>query len=98
MSPPKTALLILADGAEEMEAVISTDVLRRGGVEVTIAGLNGAGTVTCARKTKITPDAALKDVQSKTFDVVVLPGGQPGSNSLAAVRTIHVLDKEDPGV
>jgi protein DJ-1 len=30
----KTALLILADGAEEMEAVITVDVLRRGGVEV----------------------------------------------------------------
>ncbi|VDL80934.1 unnamed protein product [Nippostrongylus brasiliensis] len=30
----KTALLILADGAEEMEAVITADVLRRGGVEV----------------------------------------------------------------
>ena len=52
---------------------------------MTYAGLNGAGTVTCARKTVITPDAALKDVQSKTYDVLVLPGGQPGSNSLAAV-------------
>ncbi|KIH44228.1 hypothetical protein ANCDUO_25754, partial [Ancylostoma duodenale] len=80
---PKTALLILADGAEEMEAVITADVLRRGGVEVTYAGLNGAGPVTCARKTVITPDRALKDVQSTTFDAVILPGGQPGSNTLA---------------
>ena len=34
MSPPKTALIIIGDGVEEMEAVITADVLRRGGVEV----------------------------------------------------------------
>lgn len=32
-------MLILAEGAEEMEAVITADVLRRGGVDVTIAGV-----------------------------------------------------------
>ncbi|KHJ89087.1 DJ-1 family protein [Oesophagostomum dentatum] len=88
MSPPKTALLIIGDGAEEMEAVITADVLRRGGIEVTYAGLNGAGPVKCARKTVITPDAALKDVQSKTYDVLILPGGQPGSNNLAASELV----------
>ncbi|VDN34112.1 unnamed protein product [Cylicostephanus goldi] len=85
MSPTKTALVILADGVEEMEAVIPADILRRGGVEVTYAGLDGAGKVTCSKKTVITPDSALNDVKSKTFDVVVLPGGSKSSVSLAAV-------------
>nr|CDJ90290.1 ThiJ PfpI domain containing protein [Haemonchus contortus] len=89
----KTALLILADGAEEMEAVITADVLRRGGVEVTLAGLNGPGKVTCARKTVIMPDRDLKDVQSTTFDVVILPGGQPGSNTLAASPVVGQILK-----
>ncbi|KAJ1365673.1 hypothetical protein KIN20_026078 [Parelaphostrongylus tenuis] len=80
-----SALVILADGAEEMEAVITIDVLRRGGVDVTVAGLTGSNPVKCSRKTVITPDCALKDVLSKTFSVVILPGGQPGSNTLAAV-------------
>ncbi|KAK6057615.1 DJ-1 family protein [Cooperia oncophora] len=90
----KTALLILADGAEEMEAIITADVLRRGGVEVvTIAGLNGPGVVTCARKTMVTPDRALNDVLSTTYDVVILPGGQPGSNTLAASPVVGQVMK-----
>ncbi|KHN82255.1 Protein DJ-1 [Toxocara canis] len=80
----KTAMVILADGAEEMEAVITIDVLRRAGVEVTVAGLTGKNPVKCARQTVITPEVALADMKDHKFDAVILPGGQPGSNSLAA--------------
>ncbi|VDM57129.1 unnamed protein product [Angiostrongylus costaricensis] len=83
-----SALLILADGAEEMEAVITADVLRRGGVDVTVAGLAGSNPVKCSRKTVIAPDCALDDVLSKKFDIVILPGGQPGSNTLAASSVV----------
>ncbi len=70
----KTALVILAEGAEEMEAVIAVDVLRRGGVEVTLAGLKGKEPVTCSRKVNILPDCALQEVKQNKFDAVVLPG------------------------
>lgn len=80
----KTAMVIIADGTEEMEAVIAIDVLRRAGVQVTVAGLVGKDPVKCTRKVLITPDKALSEVKEQKFDVVVLPGGQPGANSLAA--------------
>lgn len=70
----KTALVILADGAEEMEAVIAVDVLRRGGVDVTVAGLKGTEAVQCSRKVRILPDRALQEVKGEKFDAVVLPG------------------------
>ena len=52
-------LVVLAPGAEEMETVISVDVLRRAGLEVTLAGLEGDEIVTCSREVKICPDTSL---------------------------------------
>ncbi|PAV59709.1 hypothetical protein WR25_20800 isoform B [Diploscapter pachys] len=90
----KTALLIATDGSEEMEVVITADVLVRGGVKVTIAGLNGTQPFKCARGTKIVPDAAFEDAKTGSYDVVILPGGQPGSNTLAAHEGVGFLLRE----
>ncbi len=78
----KTALVVLAAGAEEMEVSIIVDVLRRGGVKVTLAGLAGSGAVACSRGLRILPDVALGDVAG-SFDAVVLPGGAQGAENLA---------------
>lgn len=97
----KKALVILADGTEEMEVITVIDILRRAGVDVgfkpgkdtfqvTVAGLVSVHQVKCAHDTLITPDTSLHDVSSHHFDIIVLPGGQPGSNSLASVRSWHV--------
>lgn len=80
----KKALVFLAPGAEEMEFVISVDVLRRGGVEVTVASLADKSPVICSRGVVICPDAGLSEVSSCSFDAVVLPGGLGGSKALAA--------------
>ncbi len=76
------ALIILADGFEELEAVTVSDLFVRAGIDVTRAGLHD-GPVTASRHTKIIPDCELDDVASEDFDVVVLPGGLPGANALA---------------
>jgi protein DJ-1 len=78
----KSALVLLATGAEEMETTIVVDVLRRAHVHVVLAGLDGVAAVTCSRGIKIVPDIALADVSGE-FDVVVLPGGGPGAQRLA---------------
>ncbi len=72
----KKALVVLAAGAEEAETVCTVDVLRRGNVEVTVAGLDGDGIVTCSRGVRLVPDASLKAVMDAHhhYDAVVLPG------------------------
>ncbi|XP_064460408.1 Parkinson disease protein 7 homolog [Ornithodoros turicata] len=89
------ALLLLAEGAEEMEAVITADVLRRGGIDVTIAGLGGTAPIKCSRNVVVVPDKSLDDaLKEPSYDVVVLPGGLKGSESLAASATVGKLLKD----
>ena len=76
-----SALVPLAPGCEDLEAVSILNVLRRGGVEVTAAGLE-AGPVRGARGVVLTPDAPLAEALERPFDLVVLPGGQPGTEHL----------------
>nr|XP_032824194.1 protein/nucleic acid deglycase DJ-1 [Petromyzon marinus] len=83
----KRALVILAKGAEEMETVIPTDVLRRAGIKVTLAGLAGPEPVQCSRDVVICPDTSLEKAMAEgPYDVVVLPGGNLGAQNLAEVR------------
>jgi len=90
MSRNPKALVLLAPGSEEMEAVISIDVLRRGGIDVTVAGVDGADPVRCSRGVVISPDVALEDVIG-AFDVLVLPGGAEGAKKLAESERVGDL-------
>ena len=88
----KKALVILAPGAEEMETVITTDVLRRAKINVTVAGLDSSEPVECSRKVKIVPDTSLDEaIKSGPYDVVVLPGGGGGSKKLSESDTVKQL-------
>ncbi len=76
-------LVPLAEGCEEIEAVTVIDLLRRAGIEVVSAGL-APGPVTASRGTVLVPDTTLDAVAGEDFDLIVLPGGGPGAERLAA--------------
>ncbi len=80
------ALVPLAEGFEEIEAVTIIDVLRRGGVDVVTAGLESA-IVEGSHKITLISDRLLAHVDPSDFDLIVLPGG-PGTYKL----------KEDPRI
>lgn len=80
----------LADGFEEIEAMSIIDILRRAGIEVTIAGLHD-GYITSARGVKVIPDTTIDKIKADEFDMIVLPGGQPGSDNLNADSRVREL-------
>ena len=83
-------LIPLAQGCEELEAVTIIDLLRRAGIEVVSAGL-AQGPVTASRGTVLLPDTTLDTVLEDDFDMLVLPGGLPGSDHLDRDPRIHRL-------
>jgi len=76
-------LVPLADGCEELEAVTVIDLLRRAGVEVTVAGLK-PGIVRASRGVQLMPDVTLDLALQDRYDMLVLPGGMPGADHLKA--------------
>jgi 4-methyl-5(b-hydroxyethyl)-thiazole monophosphate biosynthesis len=87
-----TVLVPLAQGCEEIEAVTIIDILRRGGITVVSAGLD-TQTVRASRGTVLIPDTTLDAALLQSYDMVVLPGGQPGTNNLKADTRILALVK-----
>lgn len=86
---PKVAV-ILADGFEEVEAMAIIDILRRAEITVVVAGLH-PGPVESARHVKVIPDAGIDSIHADDFDMIVLPGGQPGSDNLNADGRVRDL-------
>jgi len=85
-------LVPLAQGCEEIEAITVIDILRRAGISVVSAGLD-AQPVRASRGTVLIPDTTLEAALETAYDMVVLPGGQPGSNNLKADTRILTLLK-----
>jgi 4-methyl-5(b-hydroxyethyl)-thiazole monophosphate biosynthesis len=83
-------LVPLAQGCEEIEAVTVIDILRRAGITVVSAGLDSQP-VRASRGVMLVPDATLDAVLNDSFDMVVLPGGQPGTNNLKADARVATL-------
>ncbi len=89
---PKTVLVPVSNGSEEIEAITIIDTLARAGAKVTIASVGGATTpdgdmVTLSRGVKLISDVRLCDLpesNDKEWDCVAIPGGLPGANHLAA--------------
>lgn len=86
-------LIPLATGFEEIEALSIVDILRRAEIEVVVAGLI-PGPVSGAHNISVVPDAMIESINAGVFDMIVLPGGQPGTDNLNADPRVHALLKE----
>lgn len=79
-----SALVLLANGFEEIEAITVIDILRRAEIETVTAGLSD-NPLTAARGTRHLADQSLASIEPhRSFEIVVLPGGAEGAKNLAA--------------
>ena len=82
----KKAIIILADGFEEIEAITVIDILRRAGVEIAICGLDSEK-VKGSKGIVIEADKILQGNETE-YDACVLPGGMPGAENLASSNKV----------
>ncbi len=92
-----TVLVLLADGFEEIETFAPVDLLRRAGIEVTVASLNDNRHATGRSGITAHADAALSTVQGQSFDLVFLPGGAGVKTLRADPRVGEIVRQQHAG-
>lgn len=90
------ALVLVADGCEEIETVTAVDILRRARIDVTMAAVQDSVEVVCSRGVRLTADVLLDQVVSSgdQFAAVLLPGGAKGAETFSHSATVQTLLRE----
>ena len=80
--------IFLAEGFEEIEALAPLDLLRRAGVEVKTVGV-GSKTVVGSHSIPVVADMLDSELCDNSPEMVILPGGMPGTLNLNASEVVH---------
>lgn len=83
--------VFFADGFEEVEGLTVVDILRRAGVETQMVSIKEERQVTGSHGIAVQTDSCLKDTDCTDADLLVLPGGMPGTLHLGACRVLTDL-------
>jgi 4-methyl-5(b-hydroxyethyl)-thiazole monophosphate biosynthesis len=85
--------MFLADGFEEVEALCPLDILRRAGLEVTTVGVGGKDLIAGAHGIMVQADIPDILYRDSAPDMIILPGGMPGSTNLDESKTVDAALK-----
>ena len=83
----KKAAIFFGTGYEEIEALTVVDLLRRAGVEAVCVAVDNADSVAGSHGITVKMDAGIDAVDFDSFDILVCPGGMPGTKNLEACRS-----------
>lgn len=96
----KTAFVFLATGFEEIEALGTVDILRRGGIRVHTISIMGELKVMGAHNIPVIADYVFEDADFSAADALILPGGIPGANHLNTCTRLKelIMQKHKEGI
>lgn len=81
-------LIFLADGFEEIEGLTVVDILRRAGIDVITVSITDKDEVVGSHKIRLTADTTIGALDFTKGDMIVLPGGMPGTKNLEACDSL----------
>ena len=77
-----------AEGFEEIEALAPVDILRRAEIECVTVSVTGNKEVSSTRGVKVLADKLIDDVDYSDIDMLILPGGMPGTKNLGQSKKL----------
>ena len=80
--------LFLADGCETIEALTVADILFRAGIPCTKVSVTDTPVVVSSHKVTMVADTTIGHLDFDRFDMLVLPGGMPGTLNLKACTAL----------
>ena len=80
--------IFLADGFEEIEGLMVVDLLRRVGIKVDMVSISDSKEVTGSHGITVVADMLIKDLDFANYELLVLPGGMPGTLNLGECKTL----------
>ena len=90
----KKVYIFLAEGFEEIEALTVVDLLRRAQIEAVTVSIQKSKMVKGARGIKVEADLLLSEVKGTMADMLVLPGGMPGTLHLGEHKGLQNILKD----
>lgn len=94
--------VFLADGFEEIEGLTVVDILRRAGVDVTMMSVTGSLSISGSHDIGIQADCLFDAKKAEKADMLVLPGGMPGTLTLKGhgglIKLLRTFDSEKKNI
>lgn len=87
------AYILLANGFEDIEAIVPADILKRAGIDVKLISIHDHVAVTSAHQIKLTADDLLKNNLNQLPDIIITPGGEMGAYALRDNPDVQLLLK-----
>ena len=85
----KTAYIFLADGFEDIEGLTVVDLLRRAGIDIKTVSIKETTQIRTSHGITMLTDITFAETDFTDADILVLPGGMPGTRYLASLQTTH---------
>lgn len=76
--------VFFAEGYEEIEALTVVDICRRAGISIDMVSVTGTKEVTSSHRVSVMTDKDFSELNFEEYDMLVLPGGMPGTRNLEA--------------
>ena len=86
--------IFLADGFEDIEGLMVVDLMRRAGIQIQTVSIKSTRQITTSHGVEMFTDITMDETDFADADMLVLPGGMPGTKNLGNCERLLVLLKD----